>query len=59
MSARHVPVKVLEESNSFDRVKGRGFQGSTTGWGFDPATLTPGQTADRIVREAGRRALVN
>ncbi|HEY0688839.1 MAG TPA: AAA family ATPase [Kribbella sp.] len=29
------------------------------GWWFDTATLTPDQTADRIVREASRRALVN
>ncbi|WP_405623511.1 AAA family ATPase [Streptomyces sp. NBC_00076] len=29
------------------------------GWWFDTAALTPDQTADRIVREAGRRALVN
>lgn len=29
------------------------------GWWFDTAALTPGQTADRIVGEAGRRALVN
>lgn len=29
------------------------------GWWFDTATLTPEQTADRIVHEAGRRALVN
>ncbi|WP_329481440.1 phosphotransferase [Kribbella sp. NBC_01484] len=29
------------------------------GWWFDTATLTPDQTADRIVREASRRAPVN
>lgn len=29
------------------------------GWWFDTAALTPDQTADRIVREASRRALVN
>ncbi|MFD5899749.1 AAA family ATPase [Streptomyces sp. NPDC060366] len=29
------------------------------GWWFDTAALTPGQTADRIVREASRRALMN
>jgi len=29
------------------------------GWWFDTATLTPEQTADRIVREAARRAVVN
>lgn len=29
------------------------------GWWFDTAALTPEQTADRIVREAGRRARVN
>ena len=29
------------------------------GWWFDTATLAPGQTADRIVHEASRRALVN
>ncbi|WUK76802.1 phosphotransferase [Kribbella sp. NBC_00359] len=29
------------------------------GWWFDTAALTPDQTADRIIREASRRALVN
>ena len=29
------------------------------GWWFDTATQTPDQTADRIVGEASRRALVN
>jgi adenylylsulfate kinase-like enzyme len=29
------------------------------GWWFDTAALSPDQTADRIVREARRRALVN
>jgi predicted kinase len=29
------------------------------GWWFDTAALTPDQTADRIVRDARRRALVN
>ena len=29
------------------------------GWWFDTAALTPDQTADRILREASRRALVN
>jgi len=28
------------------------------GWWLDTATLTPDQAADRIVREASRRALV-
>lgn len=30
----------------------------SVGWWFDTATLPPDQTADRIVREASRRALV-
>ncbi|MFI9047409.1 AAA family ATPase [Streptomyces sp. NPDC053427] len=29
------------------------------GWWFDTAALTPERTADRIIREAGRRALVS
>jgi hypothetical protein len=29
------------------------------GWWFDTAALTPEETADRIVREARRRALLS
>jgi adenylylsulfate kinase-like enzyme len=32
---------------------------SDAGWWFDTATLTPDETADRIVYEASHRALVN
>jgi len=32
---------------------------SDAGWWFDTATLTPDETADRIVHEASHRALVN